>query len=362
MRHILIAALLLAGLLIVSCGGQSGNNSAKVQEINAVPVLIQVTEPRDLKEYITVSGKLEGWTDIVMTSETSGKIIELNRQLGDWVDIGDQIGRVDNLDFEIRLEQAKASVLAAEASYESAEMQMESSEKLYRENRISKIEYSQARSNLKNSLAGLNGAKANLEQANKAYDNSRFVAPVAGYIADLPVSIGEMLNMGMPICSIVNSNKLKIKTGVGEMNIMKLKKDQEVIIQSDQFDRTFVGRISGIGIRPLQNSAMYPVEIELDNSKNILLPGMAVKIRILSNVYQDIIYTSQNNLVRQYDNTYVFVVDEDNKAVRKQVFTGPEVGEDIIITSGLEFGEKLVIEGMENLDAGSAVEIRQSVD
>ncbi|MBN1327169.1 MAG: efflux RND transporter periplasmic adaptor subunit, partial [Candidatus Cloacimonetes bacterium] len=200
------------------------------------------------------------------------------------------------------------------------------------------------------------------EQANKAYDNSRFVAPVAGYIADLPVSIGEMLNMGMPICSIVNSNKLKIKTGVGEMNIMKLKKDQEVIIQSDQFDRTFVGRISGIGIRPLQNSAMYPVEIELDNSKNILLPGMAVKIRILSNVYQDIIYTSQNNLVRQYDNTYVFVVDEDNKAVRKQVFTGPEVGEDIIITSGLEFGEKLVIEGMENLDAGSAVEIRQSVD
>ncbi len=355
-RNIFIIGAL--AILLINCGGQSGSKKVGEQIEKSFPVIIQSIQPRDLKEYIRISGKLEGWIDIVMTSETSGKIIKLNKHLGDWVEKGEEIGSVDNLDYEIRLQQAEASLLATEVAYESAELQMQSSERLYRENKISQVEWSQARSNLKNALSSYNGAKAGLEQAKKALDNSRFVSPVSGYIADLPIKIGEMLTMGSPICSIVDSNKLIIKTGVGESSIKKLHKGQKVLISYSNINDDFIGTISGIGIRPLKNSAMYPVEIELPNKNNQLLPGMVVEARILSNIYGNVIYTSLNNIIQEYDNYFVFTITPDSTSVKKQVLLGEEVGENVIITSGVDFGEDLVIEGMENLEDGFKVNIR----
>ncbi|MBN2460933.1 MAG: efflux RND transporter periplasmic adaptor subunit [Candidatus Cloacimonetes bacterium] len=348
--------------LVTACGRKTDRQSDDNSLSREVPVIVQTTAPRDLNEFIQLTGKLEGCTDIVMTSETNGKILQLHKNLGDWVERGEEIGRVDNLDYEIRLQQAQASVLAAEATLETARMQMESSEKLFQEDRISRVEYSQAKSNLKNAQAGLNGAQANLEQAQKAYDNSRFLAPVSGYIADLPIKVGEMLTAGMPICSIVDSKKLVIRTGVSETSVQKLSKGQRVFIRYDALDEDFIGHISGIGIRPLRNSAMYPVEIELDNPGNRLLPGMAVEGRVLANTYRKVIYTSLNNIIREYDSNYIFTVDEEDRAVKKAVKLGIEIGENVIIAEGLEFGERLVIEGMENLENGIQVKIREPLN
>jgi len=355
-----IIYIIFIGLIfILSACGRKSRDQGESNTIRKVPVIVEEIKPRDLKEYIQLTGKLEGWTDIVMSSETNGKILELNKKLGDWVEKGEEIGRVDNLDYEIRLEQSKAALMAAEASLETAQMQMESSEKLYQQDKISKVEYSQAKSNLKNAQAALNGTQASLEQAQKAYDNSRFVAPVSGYIADLPIKVGEMLTAGVPICSIVDSKKLKIKTGVGESNIRKLKAGQKVNITYGNPDEIYIGNVSGIGIRPLRNTALYPVEIELDNPGNKLLPGMAVEARILANIYKNVFYTSLNNILQEYDNRYIFVIDEENIAHKKEVKLGYEVDEKVIILEGLLSGELLVVEGMDSLEEGALVEIRQ---
>ena len=363
-KYLLITLIVFS--IMIGCGKKPAANpelskKGKNNIEKNIPVMVEKVQPKNLEQFIKVTGKLEGLTDIVMTAETSGKVVEIKKHLGDWVAKGEEIGRIDNKDYEIQVKQSEAAVLAAEAAYEVAELQMQTSENLFQQNSISQVEYSQTKSNFKSALAGLNGAKAGLEKSRKAYNNSRFLASVSGFITDIPIEIGQTISFGQPVCSIVDSKKMIIKTGVGEKEVQKLQKGQQVTVSNDNKEEIFYGKITGIGIKPINNSASYPIEIEIENQQGRLLPGMVIEARIQSKVFKDVIYTSMNNIIQEYDNYFAFVIIRENIAERRKVTLGEKVGENVIITSGINIDEKLVIEGVENLEDGSVVDIRRGI-
>ena len=338
---------------------KSGGRS-KQQQDKAFSVMVEKVAPQNLEEYINFTGKLEGITDITLSSQTHGEVVKIYKKLGDWVKKDESIGSIDNAGHKNQLDQAKATVLAAEAAFEVAEMQMQASEKLYTDQNISEAEYVQATSSYKSAKAGFDGAKAILENAQQNLDNSQFTAPVSGYIADMNLEVGQMISTGMQVCTIVDSRQLVIKTGIGESGIKYVKKGQQVEIYHDSHPETFPGTITGKGIKPVNGATNYPVEIIMDNPDSKLYAGMVIEGRIQSNIHEKVIYTSLNNIVQEYDQKYVFII-EDNIARQRKITIGKKVGENVIITSGIENGESLVIEGMENLEEGSSVEIRKGL-
>ena len=174
------------------------------------------------------------------------------------------------------------------------------------------------------------------------------------------LEVGQTISMGMQVCTIVDSRKLVIKTGIGESGIMHVRKGQQVEIYHDSHPETFTGTITGVGIKPVNGATNYPVEIIMDNPEGKLYAGMVIEGRIQSNIHENVIYTSLNNIVQKYDQKHVFII-EDNIAMYRKVTIGKKVGENVIITKGIENGELLVIEGMENLEDGSSVEIRKGL-
>ncbi len=354
-----VIALLSSMLLANACSKkQDSQKKGPNQEASReFPVLLETAQARDLHEYIKVAGTLEGKNDIVLVSETSGKIVEMYKKLGDWVEKGTAIGRVDNSDYVSTLRQAKASLTAAEASYESAELSYKSSEELYKDKKISQGDFNNAKSAYKNAYANLEGANARVEQARKSFENSQFTAPVSGQITDLPVQTGQTISQGAKIASIVNTKSLMIKTGVGESYIRSVKKNSPVDIFYETSDKVYQGIISGVGQKPIAGTANYPIEIILNNSGD-LLPGMVVEAKILSKTYKNVIFTSLNNIVQEYDKSFIFVVDDKDIAQRKEVTLGAKVNENVIITSGVSIGERIVYEGLENLETGTKVSVR----
>jgi multidrug efflux pump subunit AcrA (membrane-fusion protein) len=116
-------ALILSILLMLSFSACKKGNAApekKTGKDDKQPVMVETLAPRTLDEYITVSGKLEGSTDITMTSETAGRILQLYKKLGDKVAKGERIGKVDNDVYQTRLDQAEAAMLSAEAAFNNA--------------------------------------------------------------------------------------------------------------------------------------------------------------------------------------------------------------------------------------------------
>jgi RND family efflux transporter MFP subunit len=292
-----------------------------------------------------------------MVSETGGRILAIYKKLGDRVAKGERIGMVDNDVYRIRLDQAEAAQLAAESTLETARLNLTTSENLYKAKSISQVEYNAAVSAFKGAKAGLDGAKAGVDSARKAYENSYLAAPEAGVISNLLVSAGQYLNPGTPVAYITDNKSLVIKTGVGETQIGKIKQGQSVDVTAPGKDAPVKATIKGFGIRPLPTSATYPVEIQL-NSNSGLMPGMVVTARVLSGVFQNQLYTSINNIVKEFDRSYVFVVGTDNKALRKEIQTGKIIGENVMILSGVSVGDKIVTSGMENLEDGTLVQVR----
>ncbi|MCD4651984.1 MAG: efflux RND transporter periplasmic adaptor subunit [Candidatus Cloacimonetes bacterium] len=357
-----IVFILLVLLTMSACGKgdpKEKKNGNQNQE-KAVPVMVETVTERNLSEYMNVTGVLEGITDVTITSEVNGKITDIFKTLGDWVSIGDSIARIDNADYLIIYRQAGAARLSAEAGLESARLAWNSSQTLYKSKSISEAEHVQARSLYKSAEAGYEGARAGLEAARKALDNSRFIAPVSGYIAYMPLETGTVVNMGTPVCTLVNTRKLIIKTGVGESYIPKIKRNQEVYITHESLSEPIIGKITGIGIKPAMGTASYPIEIILSNPGGTLYPGMVVHGEILAKEYKNIIYASMNNLIQQYDKYYAYILQNDNTVTRCNLRLGKKIGEKVIVLSGLTVGDIIVTEGLSNLEEGSKIDIRQS--
>jgi len=357
-KKYLAFTLILLLIIMASCSKPANNESFRnSNQEKAITVLVREIQPENLEQYIRISGKLEGISDVTVVSEISGKIVKINKNLGDWINVGESIGQIDNSDYVNQFDQAaEASLMASESNYETANIQMQVSEKLYKDNKISESEYLLTKSALKSAEAALKGSAANRDNARKVLANSQFTAPVSGYISELNLKLGEFISPGSVVANIVNNQKLIIRTGVGESDIAYIKKGNKVIIRYN--DREYSAYITGMGIKPVTGGNNYPVEIQMENPDRDLLPGMVVEGNIHTGTYENVINTSIENLREKYDQKFVYVINSEERAEIRYVELGEKIANKVIITSGLQKGDKLVIDGIDSLSEGSLVDMK----
>ena len=320
-------------------------------------VMVEELALRDVDEYIRVSGKVEGITDIVMSSESAGRVLALYKKLGDSVKQGERLGMVENEVLRIRLQQAETAYSAAESSLENVQRNLDYATSSRAQNLISEAEYSTALSAFRNAKAGFDGAQAGLESARTAYNNSYLLAPEKGRISQVHVSLGQYIAPGAPVVSITDASTLILKTGVGESQIGKIKVGQTAIISHQ--GQEYSAKVRGLGIRPMLASSNYPVELSISGGG--ILPGMVISAKIKVNTYRNLLYTEIANIENQYDKNYLYVVREEGDKViadKHEVTLGKSISEFVELTDGVEVGGRIVISGSENLEDGSAVNIR----
>jgi len=356
MKKILLLGLIIT--LLIGCQQKQGIEEVE-EVIKPISVFAQTMIKRDLPEFIKISGTLEGKTDVVMISEVNGKLLNLNKKLGDWVNSNDAIGEIDSEVIQIQLAQTEAAVLSAEASYQTARSNLIASEKLYDHKTISKAEYENAITAEKGAKAQLDGALAQKRQVEKMLENAFITAPVSGYISELPITLGNYISQGSILCRIVNSKTLTIKTGVGESVIKQLKKNQKVLLTSKINNLELEGRIVGFGVAPMLGSMNYPIEIDVQNNGS-LLAGEIVEANILLNMHKNVFVIQQEALVKEFDHNYLYFINLDNKVERKEISIVKIIREQLII-DGLTEGEKIVSTGTENLEEGTLVDIRKEI-
>jgi len=229
-RPVVLLLLTAAIFLTAACNRRAPAERRDREEI-AVPVIVEEVKLQDLAEFINITGKLEGIRDVNMISETTGRIMTLNKSLGDWIEEGDELGTIDNEVFRIRLDQARAALASANAQLETAAMNYRTTSSLYEGGSVSQAEYQQALFAHQSAIAQRDGAAAALESAEKTYNDSRLLAPLSGYITSLNLKIGETIFPNTPIAGIVDYRQLLMKGGISEHDIRSVKKDQEVIIE-----------------------------------------------------------------------------------------------------------------------------------
>jgi len=196
-------------------------------------------------------------------------------------------------------------------------------------------------------------AKANKEIYSKHIRDSKLVAPITGIISKKMIERGSAVAPAVPAFQIVKTDKVYARAAVPESEVGKLVNGMASGVFVKTLNETFYGKITIINPQADPVSKTYDVKVKLDNTSGRLLPGMIADMAIRTGKNVDVITIPAKAIVRDADDVaYVFITNDQNKAVRKRVEVKGITGENEIIVTGLNIGDKVVVEGQSRLKEG----------
>jgi membrane fusion protein, multidrug efflux system len=333
-------------MMIASCTSENddGQNNNGVRLIPVETISIEMDA---FEDFIRVTGTVEAIEDAIISAESSGRILYI-KDRGDLVQRGDVIARLDD-----RIIQAQYN--AAKTSYELSEDTFNRLETLYADSIISTQDFRNAR-------AQRDQAKAQLEQAEKQLQDSQITAPFEGRIEERMIRTGELINPGMPVVRLVNTDRVRILSGIPESYSAEIREGSEVLISFRSFGgEAREGSVNYAGNVIDPDTRTYTIESELSNPQQLIKPDMVADLRVKRQTLQDVVIIPRTALVRDETGIFVFIAIEEGNgrkfAELVEVRTGPASGPLIQITDGIIEGDEVVVTGTRNLSTGDELNI-----
>lgn len=310
-------------------------------------VSVVTASKQNVSNYLSLIGTIAANNDVVVISETSGRVVKVNAEVGEYKQAGAVLVEVDS-------ELKEANYKAAQLSYEKAKKDLERFESLYKENSISESQIEQARWSFQS-------AEAQYIVARRQLKDTKITTPISGIVTARMVDIGSMV-MGAPqstvIANVVDISRLKVRINVGEKDVFKLTVGDKVQVTTDVYpNAVFDGKITSIAAKG-DDAHTYPVEVRIENSKQYpLKAGMFGRVNFTQKNQRANILIPREAIVGSIKSAKVYVV-KDNIAFLRSVAVGNESGTNVEIVSGLQEGEVVVVNGKNNLKDQASVIVR----
>lgn len=238
------------------------------------------------------------------------------------------------------LDAAKAQVESAQASFDQATAARDAA--------TWQKELAQAE-------ASVQKAEAALELSKQQLEDSVIKAPINGIIAERYLDKGDTASLNSPFVTIVDMDVVKIIAKVPAQDSVDIKVSDKAIVKPDIYPgQSFPGTVVNVSPVIDRTSQTCDVEVEASNSDYRLKPGMFTRVEMTTLQHKDVPVVPIEALVKEGDETFVFVVD-DGKAAKNPVTPGISDGIKTEIVSGLKAGDEFILAGKYNLREGMSV-------
>jgi RND family efflux transporter MFP subunit len=342
LKYYFISLVVFILLIVVLMNNRSKLEAkAKNDKTSAYPVTVSTVEQKKVTKDLELVGTIVGENDVQVVSEAQGKVTAVYAEVGDYKPAGSVIAQLDD-------ELKKSAYETAKVNFEKSQKDFERYEVLYKNKSVSDVQHEQAK-------LGFYTAQSQFVAAKKDYEDTKITAPISGVITARNVDVGTYVNKNMAIANIVEISRLKVLVGVAEKDVFSLKKGDNVIVTTDVYPGTdFEGTISTISDKGDQ-AHNYAVEISLRNSKeHPLKSGMFGKVSFMQKTDQSKLVVSRDALIGSVKNPQVYIVNNGTVHLT-DITIGNEYNTDLEVLSGLKQGDKVVVNGQNNLEENAEV-------
>lgn len=323
------------------CGCRHNINVGIRTEKEPIKVQTQTVCLSNLNTTRTYTGKVSSATDIYIKCPFPATLVKVNAVQGQAVRAGDALAQVYS-------ESIESALTSAQVTYDQAK---DASDRLHQvewTESVPKVKIVEVDSQLARAEATLNAAR-------KAKEDCTVKSPLAGNISEILVKEGEDLGLAQPIFHIVDLNSLQITFSVPESEISRYKIGDRAQVSIPSLDsRPFTGTLSRKGIDAQSVSHSYECTIDLDAMPKGTMPGMLGKVDFTASGHSGIIIPAAAVYTGK-DGKYVWIVGKDGKVEKRNVVTGDFADKGILVTNGLNVGDKLIVKGMNKVSTGMAV-------
>ncbi len=342
-RHaaLALAALLGSGALATGCGKPKGNGPGGM----VVPVVGFAAKQQPLEETIALVGTLEANERVDIKSELAGRIEEIAFEEGQRVTQGQVLIRIDRTELDASLAQAEADLQLAASTHARYAALAES-------RAVSQQEVDQASASLAAKQAALELVKAQLEDAT-------ITAPFDGVAGERLVSLGQYVAIGAPLTTVIDADPMKAAFDVPEHHFAQLQAGQAIQLTVAAYpDAQFQGEVYFVDPQVRADTRTVLVKALVPNADGRLRPGMFASLRLVTQVRARALVIPESAILLQGQTTSLFVVKEGGVVEPRVVTAGVRLAGMVEITSGLQAGEMVIVEGVQKVFPGATVSVR----
>jgi membrane fusion protein, multidrug efflux system len=338
-------------VILAGCsGGETATARAAEAESTGRVVSVQVitVEPRGFTDYVQVVGQVRANQDVTLAAEESGPIRELLVAKGSVVRAGQPIARIDDRLLRAQAEQAASEAALAVETYERQR-------RLWEEDRVgTEMAYLRARYGAQTAQAGARALRERLER-------TVVRAPINGVLDDRFVEVGSMVMPGTPVARVVDVSSVKITGGIPERFSGEIQRGAVARIAVDGPGAAeFEGRIDFVGASVEEQSRTFPVEVVVRSPGAALKPGMIANVRVTRSDVDAALLIPQEAVLRTEDGYIVYLAtgpEGEMRAEARPVVLGPTQANQVVVTSGLVAGDRLVVVGQGQVASGDRLQV-----
>ncbi|MGN0235145.1 MAG: efflux RND transporter periplasmic adaptor subunit [Paludibacteraceae bacterium] len=325
---------------LTSCGGKE---TKKTKTVAPLPVKVQVVGEQTSAARHTYVGTIEEERRIPVSVEMGGQVLEVACRMGDRVKKGDVLLRVDSASAIDTREAARATLRQAEDGYRRVT-------EVHGAGGVTEQQLIEVETKLAQ-------ARSMASVAERRVANCVLRSPSDGVVGDVHVAEGQMLSPVTPAVTLYMVDKLYVTFSVPESEVAEIHVGDTGSMEVPALDR---GQESGLRVRVIEKgmkagslSHAYPVRAEVLDCEG-LLPGMVSKVRMAGQQSEGLLIPAVCVQVTP-EGKSVLVVREDSTAERRMIQVGHYVPNGVLVTEGLQTGDRVVTDGFQKLYKGAKV-------
>lgn len=362
-KHYYIFPSAILAIFLASCAGKTPPSQQGPPP--AVPVTVAEVTTTNAVFNDEFPGITIALNQINLTTQVSGYITGIYFKDGANVTKGERLYSIDAQVYNANYQQSIADLQVQEANLVKAQKDADRYHELDKHDAIAKQQVDYADAALESAKKQVAASKANVTSVQSNVRFSNIYAPFTGTIGISQVKQGTSVVAGQTILNTVSTdNPMAVDFTVDQKNIYHfIQLEQKGSLKSDStFTIAFgtdvypsPGHISLIDRAVDPQTGTIKVRLVFPNDKDMLKPGMNTTVRVKNTASTNatmIPYKAVSELLGEF---FVYVVGDSSKVSQRQLVLGQQIGPNIIVKDGLKPGDKIVVEGVQNLHEGSVI-------
>lgn len=364
------AALAIALMLTLSPLGALAQTAAPAQP--APSVIVAPVAKRDLTPALRFTGRIEAVDKVDLRARVEGYLETRGFTEGQMVKDGDLLFRIEQQQYKARVEIAQANLARAQATAQNTGFQLRRGQELLRNGNIAvsvvderAAADAEARATVQQMRAALTDAQINLSY-------TEVFAPFAGQIGQSVYSIGSFVGPSSnTLATLVSRDPMHVTFPVTQRELLELRKKGEetgadrsaLTVRLQLANGELYAEVGSVNFLDVQVSAetdTVTARAAVPNPKLLLIDGQLVTVVVEIALPQAALFVPQKAVQFDQAGYFALVVNAESKVVVRRIGLGEGRGTDIVVTSGLEPGERVIVEGIQKVRPNQVVQVAET--
>jgi membrane fusion protein (multidrug efflux system) len=320
---------------------------------------------RDVSDTTEFVGRVKAIDKVDLRARVAGYLGPRLFKEGDLVKADQTVFTLDPAPFEATLAQRQAEVAAAKASLDLADLQVRRGRELIKTKTIPQSELDLRESALLKAQASLAQAKAAQQAAEVDLSYTQLKSPVTGRIGQAAYSPGNLVgsNSGV-LATVVKEDPIQVVFNVSQRQLLATRREvaaeqlAALVVKLRLADGSIYGdpgKLDFLGVQADPNTDSVPLRAVFPNPKDMLVDGMSLRVILEAGKPVQALAIPQAAIAQDQAGTYVFVVDAENKAVRRPVKVDIQRDGTAVVRDGLAAGDRVIVQGQARVRPGMTV-------